>query len=305
MNQSVLDGFRLAVAEKNLHVYGICVAKKNGDGVTHFWRSDDPVNLYSGSKTFTSLAVGMCEEDGRLKLTDKVLDYFPEYRQTAAPGSEKIAIRDLLHMSSGKTEFWFGAPDGEMNSTDWAELFFRVPVSKTPGTFFFYSNACAYMLGRTVEKVTGKNVRDFLLARLFTPLGIQNPQWHVDPQGHTLGATELFLTLEQFSRLGTLLLNDGNYAGKHLVSDDYLKRMASDTVESGWAGCEEPEDMAGYGYQVWRCSAPGTYRADGKYGQFCIILPGQETAVAVTSHEEYRTYDIVRAVFDEIVPRLS
>ncbi len=304
MNQSILDGFRLAVAEKGLHVYGIRVEKKNGDGVTHFWRSDDPVNLYSSSKTFTSLAVGMCEEDGRLKLTDKVLDYFPEYRRIAAPGSEDITLRELLHMSSGKTEFWFGVLDGEKNSKDWAELFFRVPVSKTPGTFFFYSNACTYMLGRAVEKAIGKNVRDFLLSRLFTPLGIENPQWHTDPQGHTLCATELFLTLEQFSRLGMLLLNGGNYAGKHLVSADYLRRMASDTVESSWAGCDEPEDMAGYGYQVWRCSVPGIYRADGMYGQFCIILPEKETAVTVTSHEEFRQYDIVRAVFDEIVPRL-
>ncbi len=176
MNESILDGFRLAVQEKNLHVYGIRVEKKNGDGVTHFWRSDDFVNLYSASKTFTSLAVGMCADDGKLRLPDKVLDYFPEFRSTAAPGSEEITIRDLLHMSSGKLEFWFGALDGEKNSKDWAELFFRVPVTRKAGySASFYSNACNYMLGRVVEKVTGQTVQRFSRA---APV---YPAWHRKP----------------------------------------------------------------------------------------------------------------------------
>lgn len=304
MNKSILDGFRLAVQEENLHVYGIRVEKKNGDGVTHFWRSDNFVNLYSASKTFTSLAVGMCRDDGKLRLTDKVLDFFPEFRNAAAPGSEAITIRDLLHMSSGKREFWFGALDGEKNSKDWAELFFRVPVTGKPGECFFYSNACNYMLGRIVEKVTGKTARNFLVPRLFTPLGIENPQWHTDPAGHTLAATQLYLKLGEFSRLGRLLLGEGEYGGKQLVSKDYIKNMREDTVPCGWSGCSEPEISVGYGYQVWLCTLPGAYRANGQYGQHCFVLPEQEVAVTVTAHEEFRSHDIDRAVFDEIIPRL-
>lgn len=304
MNESVLDGFRLAVQEKGLHLYGIRVEKKNSGSVTHFWRSDDAVNLYSASKTFTSLAVGICADDGKLRLGNKVLKYFPEFRDTAAPGSEEITIRSLLQMSSGKLEFWFGALDGEKKSKDWAELFFRVPVTRRPGECFHYSNACNYMLARIVEKVAGMTCRDFLVPRLFTPLGIENPQWHTDPAGHTLGATQLFLTLDEFSRLGRLLLGKGEYNGKRLVSEDYLKSLCDDTVPCGWPGCSEPECTAGYGYQVWRCAAPGTYRADGKYGQYCIVLPEQQTAVTITAHEELQPYEIIRAVFDEIVPRL-
>ncbi|MCI1966081.1 MAG: beta-lactamase family protein [Oscillospiraceae bacterium] len=304
MKESILDGFRLTAAEQNLGMYGIRVERKTGDSVTHFWRTNDPVNLYSASKTFTSLAVGMCAEDGRLSLSDPVLDFFPQFRGLAAPGSEGITLLDLLHMSSGKLHFWFGGMDKQKNEKDWAELFFRVPVTKKPGTQFFYSNACCYMLGRTVEKVTGKNVRDFLVPRLFSPLGIENPQWHTDPQGHTLCATQLFLTLDEFSRLGRLLLHGGVWGEKRLISEDYLKKMSSDTVPSGWDGCEEPECLSGYGYQVWRCSGQGAYRADGKYGQFCVLLPEQETAVTITAHEEKRPYSLVAAVLQQIAPRL-
>ena len=253
MDESILDGFRLAVQEQNLHVYGVRVEKQNGDGLTHFWRSNDAVNLYSASKTFTSLAVGICEEDGKLRLSDKVLDYFPEYRDAAAPGSGEIALRDLLHMASGKLEFWFGDLDCEKSSKDWAQLFFRVPVSRKPGECFHYSNACTYMLGRVVEKVTGKNVRDFLLPRLFAPLGIENPQWHTDPAGHTLAATQLYLTLDEFSRLGSLLLHGGEYGGKRLVGADYLRRLSSDCIDNRRPDADR-ESAAGYGYQVWRCS---------------------------------------------------
>ena len=305
MDESILDGFRLTMLEKNLHVYGIHIEKKNGDALTHFWRSDDAVCLYSASKTFTSLAVGICEDAGKLRLSDKVLDYFPEYREIAAPGSGEIALRDLLHMASGKLEFWFGGLDKEKNARDWAELFFRVPVTRKPGECFCYSNACTYMLGRAVEKVTGQNVRDFLAPRLFAPLGIENPQWHTDPAGHTLAATELFLTLDGFSRLGRLLLDGGEAGGKRVVSADYLNRLPNDCIDNGGAAWADPESSAGYGYQVWRCSVPGTYRADGMYGQFCIVLPEQKAAVTVTSHEERAANDIIRAVLRDIAPRLS
>lgn len=304
MKESILDGFRLTAAEQRFGIYGIRVEKEDGDSVAHFWRSDDAVNLYSAAKAFTSLAVGMCLGEGRLRLSDKVLDFFPQYRELASPGSEKIALRDLLHMASGKLQFWFGALDREKNEKDWAELFFRVPVEAEPGSTFHYSNACPYMLGRVIETLTGQNVRDFLAPRLFSPLGIENPQWHADPQGHTLAATQLYLTLGEFSRLGSLLLHGGESGGKRLIGGEYLRDMAEDAVASGWPGCEEPECLAGYGYQVWRCSEPGVYRADGKYGQFCILLPREKAAVTITAHEEREPYGIVRAVLRDLKPRL-
>lgn len=304
MNSSILNQFRLTAAEQQLGVYGIKVETANGESVSHRWRSDDPVHIYSGSKTFTSLAVGMCIDDGKLSVNDFVLDYFPEYRGTASPGSEKITVRDLLHMVSGKLEFEFGASQEEMNTTDWAELFFRVPVTKEPGTFFFYSNACTYMLGRIVEKISGKNVRDFLLPRLFIPLEIYNPQWHTCPRGHTLAAIGLYLTTEEFSRLGMTLLNGGVYKGNRIVSENYIKQATGDVFDSHRENLEDSESSVGYGYNLWLCAYPGAYRADGMYGQFSIVIPDKKAVVTVTSHREKDPLDIVRSVFRDIVPQL-
>ncbi len=300
MDKSILNQFRLTVSEQNLGVYGIKV-EQEGKSVSHRWRSDDPVNIYSGSKTFTSMAVGMCIDDGKLNVTDSVLGFFPEYREIASQGSEQITIRDLLHMASGKLEFWFGVTDEVMVAMDWAQLFFQVPVTKKPGTFFFYSNACTYMLGRVVEKISGQNVRDFLIPRLFTPLAILNPQWHTCPNGHSLAATGLFLTTDEFSRLGITLLNGGVYNGTRIVSESYLQNAVSDLIDTNYV---ELESSSGYAYQMWHCSYPGAYRADGMYGQFTIVIPDKKAVVTITSHEEKNSNDIIRAVFSDIVPQL-
>lgn len=304
MNKSILDQFRMTVAEQKLGLYGIKIEKRSGECISHHWRSDDPVSLYSASKTFTSLAVGMCVEDVQMTLKDEVLGFFPEYKSIATQGSEKITVRDLLHMASGKETFWFDADEHTMMTTDWAELFFKVPVTKEPGTYFYYSNACTYILGRIVEKISGKNVRDFLMSRLFIPLEIFNPQWHTCNQGHTLAATGLFLKIDEFSRLGMTLLNGGVYKNKRVISEEYVNSMVNDTIDSKRIDPSNPDNASGYGYQVWKCSFEGAYRADGKYGQLCIIIPGKETVITVTSHEEKAKNDIVHAIFNDIVAQL-
>jgi len=303
MKTSLLDAFRLTIQEQNLGVYGIRVHRRGQDDLVHFWRSNDKVCLYSGSKTFTALAVGLAQDEGRLGLDDPVLGFFPEYRSVASPGSEAITLRHLLHMQSGKGEFWFAGGPDRQKSGDWAELFFRDPQKDVPGTKFVYSNACTYMLSRVVGKVSGQTLRDYLVPRLFDPLDMFNPQWHSCPGGHSLGATELFLTNEEFSRLGRLMLDGGVWNGKPLVGAGYLKELCTDMVPSG--GWGEAESDAGYGYQVWRCTHPGAYRADGMYGQFSIVFPAEEAVVTVTSHEERRANDILRYVYRDIVPRLG
>lgn len=303
MDKSILNQFRLTVSEQHLGVYGIIVEKANGESVSHRWRLNDEECVYSGSKTFTSMAVGICIDNGKLAVTDKVLDFFPEYKSIAAEGSEAITVRDLLHMASGKLQFMFGVDEETEYKTDWAELFFKIQVSAKPGTKFFYSNACTYMLGRIVEIISGQNVRDFLIPRLFTPLEIYNPQWHTCPKGHTLSATGLYLTTEQFSRLGLMMLNGGTYKGRRIVSESYLHNAVTDVFDN--KDCtEEPESSCGYCYQMWRCTYPGAYRADGMYGQYSIVVPDKNAVITVTSHEEKSPNDIIRAVFSDIVSQL-
>lgn len=304
MNQSILNQFRLSVLEQHLGVYGVSVFQQGKGNIAHRFRSDDRECLYSASKTFTSIAVGICQDEGRLKITDKVLDFFPEYREIASLGSEKITLRDLLHMAAGKDVFLFSVEMTDYPNIDWAELFFKDPVKSKPGETFFYANACTYMLGRVVEKVSGELLRNYLMPRLFEPFQIFNPQWECCPTGHTMAATGLYLTTEELANIGRLLLQKGYWNDKPLVSEAYVNAMHEDIISTAHWGTDH-ESTNGYGYQVWKCAQEGAFRVDGMYGQFSIVVPDKQAVITTTSHNEHCSNDIVRAVFRDIVPYLD
>ena len=298
LDKSIFNSFRMTAAERNLCVYGAHVYKKGEGCVEHRFRNDDYVNLYSASKTFTSVAIGICRDEGRLQLADKVLSFFPEYENIAAKGSEDITIRDILHMSSGKETLWT-PPEEE----DVAGDFFKAPLSRRPGDRFFYSNHCTYMCGRIVEKVSGQILRDYLMPRLFRPFGIFNPQWQQCMKGHTIAASGLFLRTSELAKLGRMLLEKGEYEGTRIVSAEYVDMMHTDIVDTAhWTPDEE--SASGYGYQVWNCTVPGVFRADGMYGQFSIVIQEKEAVITLTSHREYSANDIIRAAFNDILPLL-
>lgn len=239
----------------------------------------------------------MCLDEGRLTLSDRLLDFFSEYREEAAPGTEGITLKNLLHMASGKP----AEEPRPFCKEDWAKLFLKRPLIHAPGSFFEYDNLCTYMLGRVIEKVSGaKTARDYLLERLFAPLGVWNPQWMTCPRGHTLCGTGLFLHLEEYSRLGRLLLQKGRWKDHQLVSEHYVEALSTDTIDN-YFPFTDPEITQGYGYQVWRCTHPGSYRADGMYGQFCIVAPDRGAVVTTTAHELPAVYEIIRAAFDDII----
>lgn len=294
----LLSGFKLSVIEKNLGVYGINVYQNGKPLDEHRFRSNDRENLYSASKTFVSVGIGIAEREGRLKLSDYVLDFFPEYKDIAYPGSKKITIRNLLQMSSGHMSENFS----QYNSKDRAELFFMTEMKREAGSNFYYEDLCSYMLGRVVEKVSGKIMLEYLKPRLFDGLEIVNPQWSTCQHGHTSCSGGLYLTTEEFSRIGITLLQNGVYKDKEIVPADYVRFMHSDWVDT--SSKNDAETMGGYGYQVWKCTPPNTYRADGMYGQLCVVLTDYNAVITVTSHNEINHKDILRAMWSDILPKL-
>ncbi len=303
MDISLFSGFEKMVREQNLGVYGAHVYKKGQGSAEIFFRDNERVHLFSGSKAFASVAVGIAEGEGRLSLSDCVLSYFPQYKKIASDGAEKITVRDLLQMRAGHAKPLFSTdPDTHERELDWAQLFFMQSMDYAAGTRFFYDNGCTYMLSRIIEAVSGCTLRDYLMPRLFAPMDIFNPQWHTCPKGHTLGAVGLYLKCEEFSRLGRLLLDNGMWEGQEIVPENYIERAWQDTVEV--CGFSDSENKQGYGYQLWRCTVHGAYRADGKHGQYSIILPDKQAVVTVTAHNENSANDILRAVWKEILPEI-
>lgn len=302
MDRNLLTPFRLTVAERRLGVHAVHVSREGREPVEHRFRADDREHLYSVAKTFTAVAVGMARDEGLLELDDQVVRFFPHFAGRAGDGVEAVTVRHLLTMTSGLDYAWFS--DQPVLVPDLAADILAAGLVAAPGTRFAYSGAGPYLLGRIIHAVSGTDLRDYLMPRLFDPLGIHNPQWSRCPAGHSMAEGGLSLTTGELAAFGRMLLQEGLVDGTRVISADYVRLMHTDMADSSSFGPDE-ESSAGYGFGVWGCTVPGAWRADGKYGQFCVILPQQRSCITITSHHEGINGDILRAAWHDILPALS
>ena len=244
-----------------------------------WWAPYDAVTphiLYSLSKSFTSTAVGLAISEGKMSLDDEVLKYFPEDAPAEPSLNLKaMRVRDLLRMATGNVA------EASFNANNvWTRAFLAQPVPFKPGTHFLYNSPATYMLSAIVQKATGMTVLDYLKPRLFEPLGIDGPTWIMSPQGVTAGAYGLSLRTEDIARFGQLYLQKGKWKGKQLVPAQWIEEATARQTSNGSSPNSDWDQ--GYGYQFWR-SRHNTYRGDGAFGQYCMVMPEYDAVVAITS----------------------
>ncbi|GAA1488705.1 serine hydrolase domain-containing protein [Brachybacterium sacelli] len=292
---------RQRISERALGVRAIHVHRRGREDVSHRVVEDTAENIYSCSKTVTALAVGIAGAEGLLDVEDRLVDHLPAPAGGYGRGIDHVRLRHLLTMTSGSPVLGF--LEEQRDHEDLAALILGTELIAAPGQRWEYSNGSIYLLSRVITERTGQSMRDWLMPRLFEPLGILNPQWHTTRDGHSWGATALHLKSWQLARIGRLLLQRGEHEGTQLIPAAWIDAMhgAEAWVATGDA---EPESLH-YGYGVWQCSPEGAWRADGAYGQLIIVLPQQDTVVTITSHLEGRGgAEILRAVWEELLPLL-
>ena len=286
--QMNISGFVSAVEKQSLVCEGIIVLQNGEKKAEYRWVPETPRNCFSISKSFVSVAAGMAADQGRVSLSDRLALFFPEITE----GSELsgLTLEHLLTMTRGHGSFSRPATVAEALSQ---------PLAYRPGERFVYDNGSTFLASALFTRAAGITVRDFLLDALFRPLGMEDPEWAESPDGHTTGATNLMLTTSELARFGQFLLQRGEWEGKRLVSAAWIDSAGRPHVST--AGTH-PEQDFGYGYSFWP-GRYGTFRADGKEGQFVIVFPRQNAVAAINSNEP-KHYPILHAVWDEILPLL-
>lgn len=258
-----------------------------------------PHMLYSLSKSFTSTAIGMLINEGKLSREAAVVSFFPDERPaTIDDNLAAMQVRHLLMMGTGHDVDTTGAVLSQPQG-DWVRGFFSVPVKNAPGSKFVYNTGATYMLSAILQKVTGQTVRDYLVPRLFEPLGIQKPFWETCPKGRNTGGFGLNITTEDIAKFGQLYVNKGQWAGKQLLPASWVAEATEKHISNGDPGVAN-DWTQGYGYQFWRCRH-GMYRGDGAFGQFCIVLPEKDAVVAITSGTG-DMQGILNALWEHLLP---
>jgi CubicO group peptidase (beta-lactamase class C family) len=266
------------------------------------YRPDGIGLVYSLSKSFTSTAIGIAQDEGLLSVDDPVSKYFPDELPVEVPSSlAHLKVRDLLSMSSGHAEdTWSTIMAG---GPDLVRTFFSIPLQQEPGTLFCYNQGCTYVLSVIISRLTRLRLIDYVRPRLFDPLGIEEAHWAQSSEGNDLGFSGLHVATETIAKLGLLHLQAGRWEGEQLVSAPYMAAAHTKHVET--SGGQRPPDWAqGYCWQFWVCRPDGEYRGDGAFGQFCVVLPEADAVVVCTAQctDMQAELDLV---WEHLVPALS
>ena len=174
---------------KEFNVPGIAVAVVKDDRVVHMkgygvrsiatGEKTDGHTLFaiaSNTKAFTSAALGILVDEGKLRWDTKVTDIIPEFRLYNSYVTEDFMIRDLLTHRSG---MGLGAGDlmGWPDSADFstAEIIHNLRYLKQTSPFrtrYDYDNMLYIVAGEVVARVSGESWEDFVESRIMVPLGM-------------------------------------------------------------------------------------------------------------------------------------
>lgn len=242
-----------------------------GEAYPKPFRPEYSQTIYSCSKTFTAVAVGLAYDRNLIRPDDRVGALLPEYLPANVTDLlADITVKDLLTMSSGIVPDW----SLRNRSHTWISNWLAKPVSAMPGEKFAYDSMSSYLLSAIVQKVTGKTVLENLRELVFGPMSITQAEWEVSPEGFNTGGWGIRVQPETMAKFGQLLLQKGRWGDEQLVSEEWINNMMTPRMH---VNAKE-----NYGFQMWQCEYPGAWRADGAFGQFIVVIPEQDIVVVLT-----------------------
>lgn len=233
------------------------------------YNKDSLHRMYSVSKSFTSLAVGLLIKNGKVSLDDKICDYFPEKlpEEGAHPWCEEMTIRDMLTMRTcyGSTTY------KRYGSNDWTESFFKVEPDHVPGTVFSYDTSSSHVLAALVEKLTGMKMLDYMRKEILDELGFSKEAYMIpDPVGVSQGGSGMMSTLQDMACVAYLCNQYGVLDGKELLPVDFMKEATSNQVPTDLNA--KLDEKCGYGYFMWMPREEG-FTFFGMGGQLAVCFP--------------------------------
>ncbi|MBR4812527.1 MAG: 23S rRNA (uracil(1939)-C(5))-methyltransferase RlmD [Lachnospiraceae bacterium] len=260
------DAFVKEIKERGLAVYGTEVYVDRELSYSFGDTTGKHYPLYSATKTVLALAVGIAADRGLIDLGRSILDYIPQEYVDGMSEEQQATFRTFtVHrlMTMSVEGFPFRA-EGE----SWLRFALACPIAEPGKKTFSYSNIPAYLVGVALATAIGGDAWQFILDNLLKPLRITDAVYTRCPEGYFYGASGMEMTVNELSRIGFLLYDDGAFEGEQIVSAAYVRRM-----KAALTPCRE----SGYGYLLWRY-ADGN-RISGKCAQRCFVLPKRKLVI--------------------------
>jgi CubicO group peptidase (beta-lactamase class C family) len=224
-------------------------AKKAMSPDTVFW-------VASMTKPVTGVAVLMLQDEGKLKVSDPVAKYLPEFAALKTPSGKpaNLTITQILTHTSGLGEATADDAKKAKTLADLVPLWLAAPMQYEPGEKWRYTQSGINAAARIVEVISGMSFDAFLQKRLFDPLGMKHTTFYLTPKlrselvtayaknkesgllepvppradfgspGHPpQGNGGLYSTAPDYARFCQMLLNGGTFKSHRYLSADAMK----------------------------------------------------------------------------------
>jgi CubicO group peptidase (beta-lactamase class C family) len=246
-----------------------------------------PSQLFSVSKSITSVLVGAAIEDGILRSVDQPLvELVPEL---AGRGFADVTLEHLLTMTSGsdyvEDDHPFGVHVPFNYTSDIERMMLAFAMERDPGTVYRYKSGDTALLSLALSRALApRTLTDYAQERLWTPLGMEDDGvWSLDREGGLEKAwCCLAATARDLAKIGRLYLEGGIWEGTSVLSSAWIERSVGSGAVLGslWPAGFAAAGFRGYGYGWWLLSEPeGDYLAQGKDGQFLYVNPLRGTVI--------------------------
>ena len=261
---------------EQLCMHGFLLVRKGKMAAEGYWAPytrSSMHRMYSVSKSFVSLAIGLMADEGKISLDDYAVNYFKDKApENVHPYIAETTIRNLLMMATPHSATSYTRLD-----SDWAYTFFNKKPSHPPGTIFSYDTAATVILNTIVERVSGVPFLEYMRDKLLDPVGFSKETWCIKtPEGTSWGGSGVICTLTDMAKLAFVCMNKGRWGDMRLISENYAAEATSKQIDNSIIGAN------GYGYQMWIEKDNG-FSFRGLGSQMSLCYPEKDLLFACTA----------------------
>jgi len=323
------EEFHSFVSDSKGNESNICQIVAIRDGKTvyedcwHGFSQEDAVNVNSVTKGVMAILAGIAADKGFIRSIDEtVLSFFPDYQVKKGEKTiQEVTVRHLLTMTApykGKSEHWKRV----CTSDDWTKAVLDDLGGRGGITGEFrYATLGIQILAGIIEKATGEKCIDFANRNLFLPLGIpehtlhgtsskedqmdflmnkspRKNEWYSDPQDTVTAGWGLCAAGRDLARIGDMVLHDGRYSGKQIVSKEWIQQMLTPHLKLG-----ERFAFMEYGFLWYKpFENREVYAAIGDSGNIIYVNRKTGVSVGVTGMFKPRIFDRVAFIEEKVLP---
>lgn len=298
-SQAILKFLQRIDAER-INMHGFLLVRHNqiaAEGYWAPWSAERKHRMYSISKSFVALAVGLMIDEGRLTLSDQVATYFPDkVPATLHPWLAEATVRDLLIMATPHSTTSYTRTD-----PDWVWTFFNKAPSHPPGTIFAYDTAATVVLNAIVEQLAGQPFLDYMRPRFLDRIGFSADAWCVRrPEGGSWGGSGVICTLRDMAKVALACMNGGRWGAEQLLPAEYVCAATTMQIDNSIGGND------GYGYQIW-CEKANGFSFRGMGSQYALCFPDKEFLFACIADTQGAPAGsaIPAVMWEELYPHLA